>query len=144
VLTCATRLAVYISCNQEIRVAFHEYLFTRNAKMHKTSATSSTRTGTYTPILTTTINNNQDELGKMGTDFDRVVIAMVFATLRKASMSHHPVNANRGKMENGFVKKENETVNCPDSRGNLFQVKDSAGGNPCPVIVENLLEEYDE
>lgn len=98
VLSCATRMSIYLSCNEEIRDAFYDFYCTtwlcRSAAGGKeqlmlqrhssnSSGTASTRRQhLYTPIsrqYSYYRQHRSSELPNIGTDFDRVVVAMAIS-----------------------------------------------------------------
>ncbi|CAD5212462.1 unnamed protein product [Bursaphelenchus okinawaensis] len=96
VLTCATRIIVYSICNEEIRNALKEFLCSRNKK-------NVSRSHDYKPIQKvnpgsdkdfyedSNIQNSQDlSMPNMGTEFDRVAIAMVIAHKRRDRLNSAP------------------------------------------------------
>ncbi|CAD5216686.1 unnamed protein product [Bursaphelenchus xylophilus] len=96
VLTCATRIIVYAICNEEIRSALKEFVCSGSKK-------SVSGSHDYKPIQKVNPGNDRDlyedsteqgtqtlPMPNMGTDFDRVAIAMVIAHRRRDRLNSAP------------------------------------------------------
>ncbi|KAI6179331.1 G-PROTEIN-RECEP-F1-2 domain-containing protein [Aphelenchoides besseyi] len=75
IFTCATRLLVYLTCNEEIKFAILNYLLCHNGKEFPTSPQG------YKPIqkLQYDVSERQRSVN-LGTEFDKVVIKIAAAT----------------------------------------------------------------
>uniref|UniRef100_A0A914I762 G-protein coupled receptors family 1 profile domain-containing protein n=1 Tax=Globodera rostochiensis TaxID=31243 RepID=A0A914I762_GLORO len=100
VLSCASRLAIYLSCNEELRFAFCDFLCascdgrakdgngTRALQRHNSSCRP-TSTTMYTPVSRrySLRHHQSSELPQIGTDFDRVVVAMAISRVSSSLIS---------------------------------------------------------
>ncbi|KAI1720280.1 7 transmembrane receptor (rhodopsin family) domain-containing protein [Ditylenchus destructor] len=118
VLSCATRLPIYITCNQEIRTAFYEFIC-KSCNKGKFDHEKHE----YKPIKSP---GKQIGLPTIGTDFDRVVVAMALAT--RASKSPGPYIACNGK-----APCESE-----DEETDLKVTKANGDGRMCRIMVNGM------
>uniref|UniRef100_A0A1I8B6M6 G_PROTEIN_RECEP_F1_2 domain-containing protein n=1 Tax=Meloidogyne hapla TaxID=6305 RepID=A0A1I8B6M6_MELHA len=131
VLSCASRLLIYLSCNEEIRSAFYDFLCTNwlcrrrregneieyefdenNFNKEKIQRHGSTQ---YTPVRQCSYRSFRGDWSigdfpPIGTDFDRVVVAMALS--RVSSLTSNKQKNEGLKISNGEInEKEQKQLN---------------------------------
>ncbi|KAL3107198.1 hypothetical protein niasHT_011917 [Heterodera trifolii] len=145
VLSCASRLAIYLSCNEELRFAFSDFLCSTcdgmateknaTALQRNNSSCRPTSATLYTPISSrhySLRHHRGSELPQIGTDFDRVVVAMAISRVGSALSNRnktpkHEVDrttpaeatSNGGHAEEETKEKDTAQKhgNCPEANG---------------------------
>uniref|UniRef100_A0AC35GR49 G-protein coupled receptors family 1 profile domain-containing protein n=1 Tax=Panagrolaimus sp. PS1159 TaxID=55785 RepID=A0AC35GR49_9BILA len=125
VFTCASRLFIYLLCNQEIRNAFYESLCPQGLTLLTNEPQNEYKSPQQVNKVAVSLQQSQ-----LGTDFDRLAIALVSPRISSASSTQKHVTE--------FLLKESKKhQQQPQRNGNYHSIENS-------VIIENPLAKLDD